>query len=797
MRRFLWVFCLLVGLLAIGGYYVLGDPWSSVAYDGCGVAAAFAFWFGPRAAGSGRTWCWRLLAIGLLLFAAADIGSSFVTTFPSPVDGVYLMGYGFIAAGIMGLAPRVRDGGVGVGLDAALATAAASMFVLLFLLEPLAAQGGESRIAQAVSCAYPVADLLLLALLVRGLLSVTVHTPAYRLLMLGMLFMLASDFVYTGLLAHGSYSASSWVNAGWIASYALFAAAALHPSIAVAPEPAGSASLSWGRLSLIGACLVSPPMALVLQIAFSRRVEVGDLAVFGAVIGLLGFARLALVALERQRSEQQFRSMIENGSDVILIMSSEGSIEYLSPSAERIFGFPVEHYIGQSRFDFLHAEDREEAGQVFSRVLSGGTEEAEYRVHTSDGSYRRMATTARLIESGPHAGGVLLNADDVTDRRAVEAELAKRDDQLRQTQKMEAVGQLAGGVAHDFNNLLTAIQGYGEFARAGAEEAGLPKLQSDIGEILRSADRAAELTRHLLAFSRRQRLESVPLELNELIANLDKLLRRLIGEHIEFVTLFADEPCWVEADAGQLEQVVVNLAVNSRDAMPAGGTLTIAVGAEASTVWLTVSDTGHGMDAETQAHAFEPFFTTKPLGQGTGLGLATVYGVVAQSGGEIKIDSSPAAASTTFTVTLPRTTAPAALTRAEDVVGAAGAAGRILLVEDEPTVLKVAARILREAGYDVLEAKEGEEGLRVATREIGRLDLLLTDVVMPQLSGPELALRVRELCPKLPVIFCSGYLAGALDGQLTSGQTILAKPFTSSELLAAVSTAISPVALAV
>ena len=283
----------------------------------------------------------------------------------------------------------------------------------------------------------------------------------------------------------------------------------------------------------------------------------------------------------------------------------------------------------------------------------------------------------------------------------------------------------------------------------------------------------------------------MPLELNELIANLDKLLRRLIGEHIEFVTLFADEPCWVEADAGQLEQVVVNLAVNSRDAMPAGGTLTIAVGAEASTVWLTVSDTGHGMDAETQARAFEPFFTTKPLGQGTGLGLATVYGVVAQSGGEIKIDSSPAAAGTTFTVTLPRTTAPAASAQAEDVVRASGAARRILLVEDEPTVREVAARILREAGYDVLEAKEGEEGLRVATREIGRLDLLLTDVVMPQLSGPELALRVRELCPKLPVIFCSGYLAGALDGHRISGATILAKPFTSSELLAAVSTAIS------
>ncbi|MGZ4400876.1 MAG: hybrid sensor histidine kinase/response regulator [Gaiellaceae bacterium] len=796
MRRSLWIFCLLVGLLAIGGYFLLGDPWSSAAYDGCGVAAALAFWFGPRAAGSGRTWCWRLLAICLLLFAAADIGSSFVTTFPSPVDGVYLTGYGFIAAGIMGLAPRVRDGGVGIGLDAALATAAASMFALLFLLEPLFSQGGESRFSQAVSCAYPVADLLLLALLLRSLLGVSLRTSAYRLLMLGMLLLLGSDLVYAGLQAHGSYSASSWVNAGWIASYALFAAAALHPSIAAAPEPTGSASLSWGRLSLIGVCLVSPPIALALQIAFSRQVEVGDLAVCGAVIGLLGFARLALVALERQRSEQQFRSLIENGSDVISIVSREGSFKYLSPSAERIFGFPVDQFIGRSGFDFVHPDDRQEAGEVLIRVLSGDTEEFEYRVLARDGGYRRMISIARLIESGPHAGGVLFNGYDVTGRRAIEAELAKKDDELRQAQKMEAVGQLAGGVAHDFNNLLTAIHGYGEFAHAGAEEAGLPKLQSDIAEILRSADRAGELTRQLLAFSRRQALAAVPLELNELIANLDKLLRRLIGEHIEFVTLFADEPCWVEADAGQLEQVVVNLAVNGRDAMPAGGTLTITVGAEASTVWLTVSDTGHGMDAETQARAFEPFFTTKPLGQGTGLGLATVYGVVAQSGGEIKIDSSPAGGGTTFTVTLPRTTARAALPQAEVVAGAAGAAIRILLVEDEPTVRAVAARILREAGYEVLEAKEGEEGLRVATREIDRLDLLLTDVVMPQLSGPELALRVRALRPTLPVIFCSGYLAGALDGNLTSGETILAKPFTSSELLAAVGTAVSTAVLA-
>ena len=792
MRRSLWILSLLVGLLAIGGYYVLSDPWSSAAYDAGGIIAALAFWFGPRAAGSERVWCWRLLATGSALFAAGDIMSSFFLSFPSPADGVYLLGYGFIAAGFMALAPKVREGGLAIGLDAALATAAGGMFVLRFVLEPQLAQGGESLLGQVVLSAYPLADVLLLSLLVRGLLSMSVRTAAYRLLMLGMVFLLGSDVVYAALQAGGSYSASSWVNGGWIASYACFAAAALHPSIAAAPAPARSTSLSWRRLGLIGACLVSPAVLLALQDALSMHVEALDLAAFGAVIGLLGFARLAQFALERQRSEQQFRSLIENSTDVISIVGSDGNVDYLSPSAERIFGFGVDRYIGCPGLDFMHPDDTEEAGQVLARVLSGDTVEGEYRVLTSDGSYRSIVSTARLIESGPHTGSVLLNGHDVTDRRAIEAELSAAEDQLRQAQKMEAVGQLAGGVAHDFNNLLTAIQGYGEFALAGAEKAGLPKLQSDIGEILHSADRAAELTRHLLAFSRQQKLEPVLLELNELIGNLDKLLRRLIGAHIEFITLFADEPCWVEADPGQLEQVLVNLAVNARDAMTTGGTLTIVISAGEQVV-LTVADTGHGMDSKTTARAFEPFYTTKPVGEGTGLGLATVYGIVTQSGGEIEVDSSPSVG-TTFTVTLPRVAAPVT-TEAGDPDRAdepAKTAGTILLVEDEPAVRAIAARVLRQAGYDVLEGRDGAEGLRVATRELAELDLLLTDVVMPQLSGPELAGRVRALRPELPVLYCSGYLAGTLTDDLAVGESILAKPFTSAELLAAARAAISP-----
>ena len=666
------------------------------------------------------------------------------------------------------------------------------MFVLRFLLEPQLARGGESFLGQVTLCAYPLADVLLLALLVRSLLSMTLRTPAYCLLMLGMLFLLVSDLVYSGLAASGSYSASSWVNAGWIASYALFAAAALHPSIAVAPEPVGSASLSWRRLGLIGVCIVSPPAALAVQIAFSSHVQEAELVVFGALVGVLGFARLALVALDRQRSEQHFRSLIENGSDMIAIVGSDGNVDYLSPSAERIFGFPVDRYIGNSGFDFVHPDDRQGVEQAFARVLAGAHEEIECRAPASDGSYRTMISTLRLIESGPNAGGILLNGHDVTGRRAIEAELALKEDELRQGQKMEAVGQLAGGVAHDFNNLLTAIHGYAEFARDGAEEAGLPKLGSDIDEILRSADRAGELTRHLLAFSRRQRLEPVALELNRLIANLDRLLRRLIGEHIEFVTLFADEPCWVEADPGQLEQVLVNLALNARDAMPAGGTLTIAITAGEQAV-LTVADTGHGMDAETSARAFEPFYTTKGVGEGTGLGLATVYGIVTQSGGEIDVDSSPSVG-TTFTVTLPRTAQPATMIDDEpDEIAPTQTAGRILLVEDEPAVRAIAARILRKAGYEVLEGRDGEEGLRVAARELGQLDLLLTDVVMPLLSGPELATRIRALRPELPVVYCSGYLTGTLTDELGIGETILTKPFTSAELLAAVS---SPLHLA-
>jgi PAS domain S-box-containing protein len=765
MRR-LWILPLFVGLLAIVGYYGLSDPWSSVAYDGGGLAAALAFWFSPRALGSQRTWCWRLLAIGLLLFAAGDIDSYFVTTFPSSSDGLYLAGYAFLAAGIFGLAPRVRRGGLGIGLDAALATAAASMFVLILWLEPLVSQGGLPTFAEGISCAYPIADLLLLALLLRGLLSLSVRTPAYRLLMLGMLVMLTSDFIYTGLLA-----------------------SALHPTIAAAPQPAVSPALSWRRLALLGLCLVSPSIALSLQIAFSTHIQVGDLVAFGTVIGLLGFARFTLVVLERQRSEQQFRSMIENGSDVIMILSNEGRVEYLSPSAERIFGVPVEDYIGRSGFALIHSDDRHEAAQVLARVLAGGTEETECRMITGDGSYRRMASTARSIKSGPHAGGVLLNGDDVTDRHAMKLELANKDDQLHQAQKMEAVGQLAGGVAHDFNNLLTAIHGYGEFAHGRAKQAGLPQLESDIEEILRSADRASDLTRQLLAFSRQRPPEPMPVELNELIRGSDKLLRRLIDADINFVTLFADEPCWVKADPGLLEQVVVNLALNARDAMQTGGSLVIALEADDATVRLSVSDTGHGMNAETQARIFEPFFTTKQAGQGTGLGLALVQTTVTNSGGEIEVDSGPDG--TIFTVELPRMSAQTTPTHIADEVETGEMSGRILLVEDEPAVRKVAARILRTAGYDVLEAKEGAEGLRIATQEINQIDLLLTDVVMPQLSGTELAQRIRLLRPTLPVIYCSGYLADALDDHPISNETILAKPFTSNALLAAVRTAMT------
>ncbi|MCM2270812.1 MAG: response regulator, partial [Thermoanaerobaculia bacterium] len=396
----------------------------------------------------------------------------------------------------------------------------------------------------------------------------------------------------------------------------------------------------------------------------------------------------------------------------------------------------------------------------------------------------------------PVPEGVLVLSIDISARYRAESERARLEAQFRQAQKMEAVGRLAGGVAHDFNNLLSVILGYAEvaMARDGLDDA----TRADVAEIRRAGESAAALTRQLLAFSRQQVLSPVVLDLNAVVAPLEPMLARLLGEDVVVRLRLAPALGRVEADAHQIEQVVMNLAVNSRDAMPDGGHLTIEtadveldaayaeqhVGVEPGHyVMLAISDDGHGMDAATRERLFEPFFTTKEAGKGTGLGLATVYGIVKQSGGHIWIYSE-SGQGTTFRIYLPRTDGAAPAVVARPPAAPRGGDETVLVVEDQEALRQLLGRLLSAAGYRVLTASNGAEALALSAAHAGAVDLVLTDVVMPEMGGLELMARLRERHPELRVLFMSGYTEEtvARHGVLDPARNFLGKPFTAAEL---------------
>ncbi|MEZ0228734.1 MAG: ATP-binding protein, partial [Planctomycetota bacterium] len=386
---------------------------------------------------------------------------------------------------------------------------------------------------------------------------------------------------------------------------------------------------------------------------------------------------------------------------------------------------------------------------------------------------------------------------DLTRLKQAEETVRRTEAQLRQAQKMEAIGRLAGGIAHDFNNILAAIMGYAELGLRKLES--LEPVRSSFLEILTASDRAASLTRQLLAFGRKQVLQPrASLDVNSVVIDMDRMLRRLIGEDVQLETLLEKELWPVKADPGQLEQVIVNLAVNSRDAMPDGGKLTIetrnvVVDAprpenpeleSGDWVLLAVTDRGVGMDGDTLARAFEPFFTTKPVGKGTGLGLSTVYGIVKQSGGHISA-SSEVGRGTRFEILLPRTTGVAEKWQ-RPAPHAASSAGRetVLLVEDNNTVRALVRELLETSGYHVIAASHGDEALAISASHAGAVHVLLTDVIMPGMNGPQLHARLLNTRPGMPVVFMSGHTDGVLQrqGVLDPGQAFIQKPFTIAAL---------------
>ncbi len=489
-----------------------------------------------------------------------------------------------------------------------------------------------------------------------------------------------------------------------------------------------------------------------------------------------------------RQSNESLQALVAASPLAIYAVDPDGIVRLWNPACERLFGWRAEEVLGRPN-PIVPPDKQEEFRSLRAQVLAGeGFTGRELERRRKDGtSVLIRLSTAPLRDARGNVCGIMSIAADMTSERQMEAE-------LRQAQRMEAMGRLAGGVAHDFNNVLMAILGQCDLLQLRLPP-GDPS-QELIGEILKAADRGAALTRQLLAFSRKQVLEKKALDLNTLIAGLEKMLRRLLGEHIRVETFLTPTPAWVLADPGQLEQVILNLAVNARDAMPQGGRLRLETavldseetppGPAKPTVRLTICDTGCGMDAEIQNHLFEPFFTTKERGRGTGLGLATVYGIVQQSGGRITVSSRPGVGST-FTICLPGIEAPAAPEAAVRVphVPSAATQEAILVVEDDPGVRGVVCQVLEMFGYEVLGAGRGDEALALVGRHTGPIHLMITDVVMPEMSGPELATRLRAMRPDLKVLFISGYPEAFTDqqGGMDAQSAFLQKPFNPDVLI--------------
>jgi PAS domain S-box-containing protein len=508
-----------------------------------------------------------------------------------------------------------------------------------------------------------------------------------------------------------------------------------------------------------------------------------------AVLGIFRDIRDRLEAAAILRpSEERFGYLIQNLSDVITIVDVDGTMLYYSPSIERVAGYQPAELLGRSLLAFVHSEDEPAVRAALERVSLkvGSVAPPEYRFRRKDGSWVWLESVGNNLLNDVAVGGIVVTSREVSGRRVLE-------EQVRQSQKMEAVGRLAGGMAHDFNNLLMVIRGYAEIVLE--EDSASPAVRKSIETIVRTTESAAGLTRQLLSFSRKHVFSPQVLDLNSLVNRLSEMLLGVLRDEMEFVVKLDSDACCISADPGQIEQVIMNLVVNARDAMPHGGKLTLEtalIATDASRarrpsglpqgdfVMLAVTDTGVGMDHDTQSRIFEPFFTTKKKDEGTGLGLSVVYNIVRSSGGLVRVSSEPGRGST-LRIFFPRVAAPPQAEPIE-ILAKTARTGRetILVAEDQPDLRWMICQFLQERGYSVLEAKDGGDAVALAEQYKGTIDVLLTDVVMPHNRGSEVARRLSASRPNLKVIFMSGYTEsefGAVPDENLGSGVLLQKPF--------------------
>jgi len=564
-------------------------------------------------------------------------------------------------------------------------------------------------------------------------------------------------------------------------------------------------SLSWAAIA-VTLLLTAGLTSFAMGILHPHSIEAERTDVTVAIRGLVAlvfvfdlyvvYQQLQISRMRRRLVEREefFQLISENVVDMIAVVDSNGKRIYNSPSYHRILGYSLDELEATSSFEQVHPDDRQIVVDAAADARrTGAGRRIEYRMRHKDGSWIFLESTASpVVNAKGEVETLVIVNRDISERRRLE-------EQLRQSQKMDAIGRLSGGVAHDFNNLLGVIIGYAEILQERIPESD--SMRAPVDQIIKAGSRASSLTKQLLAFSRQQVMEPKVLLLNAVVSDTEKMLRRLIGEDIELLTSLDPALGKIRADQGQIEQVIMNLAVNARDAMPEGGRLVIETTnfeiddnfarryaypvLPGSYIRLTVTDTGIGMDTATQQRIFEPFFTTKEKGKGTGLGLSTVYGVVKQSGGYIDV-ASARGKGTTFNIYLPRVAQNVVETKtiAPDHPEELRGTETILLAEDEDTLRALTRHLLELYGYRVLEACDGNQALRLSEQTADEIHLLLTDVVMPGISGRVLADQLKQKRPEVRVVFMSGYTGQRVGEKeiLEPGSHFLQKPFTRDGL---------------
>jgi PAS domain S-box-containing protein len=767
---------------------------------------------------------WTILAIAFFVYFAANITWFYYEIFVGHdlgvtwADPIYIAYYPIALAGLLTF-PMARSGRsrLTFALDAGTVMVGASMVIWYLILRPIALAEQVSALETFITVAGPVGNAVLLF----GVVALMLRRPgekvrgALGVLMVAILFDAIANFGYSYQTLHNMYQSGNWPDCFFSLGFFLMAVSAhFQWRSAKYSEPheltlaAQSSPFSW--LPYVAVCLA---YGLLLYVSYQRTHEsethliwliIGAFLITGLVVArqIIALRENSQLLAERttRATEARFVSLVEQSSDVITIIERNGTVLYESPAVERVFGYSVADVLGRRLGEYVHPDNLPEVRAVMARLCSkpGMRGHAEFRLLHKDGRYVDVEAVMTNLLDDPNVGGIVINSRNITERKQAEEALHDSEEQLRQSQKMEAVGQLAGGVAHDFNNLLAVIIGYSELLQTSTSPVLNEDAQRKVEEISKAGHRAAGLTRQLLAYSRKQVLQPKLLDLNTVVGDMDNMLKRLIGEDIEMRTILDPRLGIVKADPGQVEQVLLNLAVNARDAMPGGGKLTIETGNEVLDhqimqshgaiepgryVMLAISDSGIGMSEDVRSRIFEPFFTTKEIDKGTGLGLSTVYGIVKQSGGSIWVDSEPGQG-TTFKVYLP------CMDQIADIVEAATApvdyrgAETVLLVEDEDVVRQIANEMLLMNGYRVLQASHGNEALDVSLQHEGVIDLMVTDVVMPVMSGPELARRLALTRPDMRVLFMSGYTDEAIihRGVQQDRTPFLQKPFTAEAL---------------